>query len=341
MQRTQEIDIFRGLNILEMENTESCDHPFFDHAEYDHMKMNYADTIFPCFSFISGMLLKEQRIVPFRKSLQLIGLGMAFNAIPTFIEGEKFRPLGVLQRHGLSSIILNNIVSTENRNSVSFPIALTCLWYLISIGFSNNRFNPFKIQKDTAQQKIDSPFFKGRTYHENFDPEGLLGALMTSVTIWSGSWFMRNSGNFSNIETFLLGSGLLSSGLVLSKISPEYMPISKPLWSPTFVLTSNGISILKYLMLKVTIPYFPTVLKNLLSIVGKHSMEVYFLGEIVLLGLKYCPKNGSSLWNRMESLLNKVLPKGITQGILTVGFDISLVCFAFLCHSKGWRIRLL
>lgn len=340
MQRSSEIDIFRGLNILEMENTESCDHPFFDHAEYEDMRLNYADTIFPCFAFISGMLLKPTRVVPVRKSVQLIGLGMAFNAIPCVMEGTPFRPLGVLQRHGLSSIILNNVVPVEWRNSIKYPIALTTLWYLISIVLATDKWRPFQEQKHTAQQKIDSPFFKGRTYHEHFDPEGLLGALMTAVSIWSGAWFSNNVA-FTNWQTLLLGSGFFSAGYLISKILPNYFPMSKPLWSPAFVLATNGVTILKYLLLKVSMPYLPNVVSHVLAVVGRHSLEVYFLGEITLLGLKYKPAvGGKSIWTRIESFLSKYLPRGLTQTLLTVAFDAALVGFALLCNSKGWKIRL-
>lgn len=338
MSRTVDIDIFRGLNILEMENTESCEHSFFDHAEYEQMKMNYADTIFPCFSFISGMLLKKNRTVPVGKSLQLIGLGMAFNTIPTIIEGEKFRPLGVLQRHGLSSIILNNLVPIEWRNSIFFPLSLTGLWFLISILFATDKSKPFEIQEFTAQQKIDLPFFNGRTYHENFDPEGLLGALMTSVTIWTGSWFMQQQ--FTNLQTLLFGSSSIIAGLLLSKILPSYFPISKPLWSPSFVLLSNGWSILKYLLIKISIPYLPISIKNLLSIVGKYSMEVYFLGEILLLGLKYESSKNKSMWKLIETNLSRILTPKLAQVLLTIAFDVSLIGFAYLCNFKGWKIRL-
>lgn len=340
MSRTLEIDVFRGLNILEMENTESCNHPFFDHAEYQHMQMNYADTIFPCFSFISGMLLRKEKVIPIRKSLQLVGLGMVFNSIPSLIEGEKFRPLGVLQRHGLSSIILNNIVSPKTRNSIYFPISLVSIWCFISILLAKNKKKPFNNEEFTAQQRIDCIFFKGRTYHENFDPEGLLGALMTTITIWSGSWFMQQ--NFNNLQTFLFGSCFLSSGLILSKISPNYFPISKPLWTPAFILTSNGWSILKYLLVKVSIPYLPKCITTMLSVVGKHSMEVYFLGELLLLLSKYEFQKGKSLWTMLESWLLHIFPNksAFSLTILTVAFDAALVGFALVCNSYKWKIRL-
>lgn len=341
MQRLQTIDIFRGVTILEMENTESCELPFFEHASYGEMRMRYADTIFPCFSFISGMLLRPERVVPVRKSLQLVGLGMAFNAIPTFIEGEKFRPLGVLHRHGLSTILLNNVVSPEFRNSPAFPALLTGLWYFLSVYFADRRRQPFGVQAETAQQKFDAVFFKGRQYEADFDPEGLLGALMTAVTIWSGSWFMQNSPRFTDTQVFLLGAGLLGSGTLLTRVAPNYAPISKPLWTPTFVLASNGWTILKYLLVKVAIPYLPLAVTNALAVVGKCNLETYFLGELSLLALRYEFAEGRSFWTIARSWLYKFCSPAVSQLLLTAAFDASLVAFAFLCNAKGWKIRLL
>lgn len=341
MQRLQIIDVLRGLTILEMENTESCELAFFEHAGYYEKRMNYADTIFPCFSFISGMLLKPEKSVPLGKSLQLIGLGMAFNAIPTVIEREKFRPLGVLQRHGLSTIIVNNLVPVAFRNSYSFPIVLTALWYSLSVCCARDKKEPFGEQAKTAQQRFDAIFFKGRQYERDFDPEGLLGSLMTAVTIWSGSWFMRNSSRFSDLQMLLLGSGLLGSGTLLAKLFPAYAPISKPLWTPAFVLASNGWTILKYLLVKLSLPRLPVAVSNTLAVVGRCNLETYFLGEILLLTLKYeIGEDRKSLWGVVQSWLNRLFSPVVTQLLLTVAFDASLISFAFLCNSRGWKIRL-
>ncbi|ODQ49319.1 hypothetical protein PICMEDRAFT_14784 [Pichia membranifaciens NRRL Y-2026] len=287
------------------------------------------------------MLLRPERVVPVRKSLQLVGLGMAFNAIPTFIEGEKFRPLGVLHRHGLSTILLNNVVSPEFRNSPAFPALLTGLWYFLSVYFADRRRQPFGVQAETAQQKFDAVFFKGRQYEADFDPEGLLGALMTAVTIWSGSWFMQNSPRFTDTQVFLLGAGLLGSGTLLARVAPNYAPISKPLWTPTFVLASNGWTILKYLLVKVAIPYLPLAVTNALAVVGKCNLETYFLGELSLLALRYEFAEGRSFWTIARSWLYKFCSPAVSQLLLTAAFDASLVAFAFLCNAKGWKIRLL
>ncbi|MGV7292060.1 hypothetical protein PJJ27_28930, partial [Mycobacterium kansasii] len=86
----------------------------------------------------------------------------------------------------------NNIAPIALRDSIAYPFVMTGLWYAISVFYARDVKDPFKDPKDTAQQRIDKKIFGSRTYHENFDPEGLLGTLMTSVTVWTGYWYSRS-----------------------------------------------------------------------------------------------------------------------------------------------------
>ncbi|KAH3898655.1 uncharacterized protein SCODWIG_03813 [Saccharomycodes ludwigii] len=329
------VDAFRGLNVLEMETIESCDNPFFDHAKYDEMKLNYADTIFPCFSFINGMTLNpECKPVPIYKNLQLIGLGIAFNYIPSILYNEKLRFLGVLQRHGLSSIILNQLLNKIGFSQ--YPILITGTWLGVSILYADNKKQPFKSQIASAQQKIDYPIFKDRTYHKNFDPEGLLGSLMTSVTLWSGIWYARMKLDVN--QSLMVGSSLLAGGKLLAFLSPNYFPVSKPLWTPSFTMISTGWSILKYSFLKMGISFLPKYVQSLLSIVGRQNMEVYFMGEILLLLLKY-KQNKKSIWGYCYQKLGNYLPDWWVQFFLTSSFNMTLVLFAVFCNKYRLKIR--
>lgn len=299
--------------------------------------MTYADTIFPCFSFISGMTSRPFRSTPVRKSLQLIGLGIGYNAIPLLLDGLKLRFLGVLQRHGLASLIFNSVPYSV-RDSPIFPALLTTIWYSISVLFSKNVQDPFSVQESTAQQRIDYPIFGDRTYHTSFDPEGLLGSLMTCVTIWSGYWFSRL--NFSTVQSFLVGAGSFSLGKLLAHLFPKMMPISKPLWTPSFVLTSNGVTIVKYALLKALLPYLPTAIVENIAIFGKYSMEIYFIGELLLMALKY-PIGQRSIWQHIKINCNKIFSPFITETLLISSFNLTLIGIARLCDNYSLRIRLL
>lgn len=341
MKRSPTMDMFRGFNIIQMEIAETFDD--LDHAKYNEMKLNWADTIFPCFSFISGMLLKQDKIIPLNKNIQLIGLGMTFNLIPTILENKKFRPLGVLQRHGLSSILLNNLIPPNYRNKIIFPIALTTIWSLISKYLANNTDKPFENEIYTAQQKIDSIFFKGRQYHDNFDPEGLLGALMTTVTIWLGSWFISQNFNYKIIP--FIGFSFILFGRLLSNAFPNMYPVSKPLWTPSFTLQTTGYSILNYCISNWLCLILPTSISNSIQLMGQYSLENYFFGELLLVGLKesYVRSSGVTLWDKIKSFFKFKFPFtniDMSPYIMTSIFNVVLLGFTHLCHWSHFKIRL-
>lgn len=74
----------RGLSTLEMEFVETTDNSWFNHSEFTRSSqyvvansVSYADTIFPAFTFLSGM--GSQRV--WYRSIGLIGLGLGFNTL--------------------------------------------------------------------------------------------------------------------------------------------------------------------------------------------------------------------------------------------------------------------
>lgn len=338
MGRNHLVDVFRGIDLLEMQATEICDSSFFDHAGYEEMKINYADTIFPCFSFISGMTIRPQKSIPLRKSMQLIGLGIAFNGIPLLVQGEELRIPGVLQRHGLSSIVLSNVVPLAFRDSIAYPFVITALWYAISVLYSDKPMDPFASPADTAQYRIDKSAFGNRTYNGKFDPEGLLGTLMTSVTVWSGYWFAQ--ANLSLNQSILLGMICMGIGYLSSRLIPKYFPISKPLWTPSFTMVSSGWSMFKFGLLQMLSPFIPSYIMRSLKIFGSHSMEIYFVGELLMIGLKHPLQSGKSVWHYCLDKLNRGLTPRLSQATMTCLFEAILMGVAYGCNMCSIRIRI-
>lgn len=337
MPRDVFLDAFRGLTVLEMEGTEVLG-DVLGHAKFMEKKVNYADTIFPCFSFIAGLATKINGIAPLARGIKLICFGIIYNAPLLIIDNGKLRLPGVLQRHGLSSIIFHNLVPARLKNSLYYPLLMSSLWFAISVFYADHTKDPFGDPGSTAQQKIDSKIFGSRTYEPNFDPEGLLGSLMTSVTLWTGYYIGNN--RFSDKALILSGLLQFAMGKCLSLFSPRFMPLSKPLWTPSFVLITNSISIFKGMLLKKCLAYAPAVVVNSLAAVGRQSLEVYFIGEITLLLLKFNNGAGTSIWNIAEHLLTKYMPKNLANTALLVLFDIFLVGSAFACSKWNLRLRL-
>lgn len=339
MPRDPIVDALRGLTMFEMENTETSTHWLFDHALYDEKTMTYADTIFPCFSFISGMTVPVGRKVPLKRGFSLIGLGLVFTGIPTVLKGQKYRPFGVLQRHGLASVILNNLAPTWLKQSPTYPLVMSGLWMLLSVVFADNRSDPFEKEETTAQLKFDRLLFEGRTYRPSFDPEGFLGSIMTSVTIWSGYYFAQLK--LSDLQTFCVGTGQFLGGKVLSTVFPKFLPVSKPLWTPSFVLMSNGVSMLRYLALRSAYPYLPQALQSALGVVGRNSLEIYFIGRFLMILCDQTPFSlEQSLWESTQSFLKRFMPQALATLGMTIAYDVLLVSLAMLCEKYNFHIRL-
>ncbi|ODV95702.1 hypothetical protein PACTADRAFT_21531, partial [Pachysolen tannophilus NRRL Y-2460] len=158
----------------------------------------------------------------------------------------------------------------------------------------------------------------------------------TAVTIWSGIWF--NSQNFSLKTSVIIGCSLMVLGKSLSLLFPKYLPISKPLWTPTFVMASSGWSILKYTLVKLSLPYIPSIIIQSLNNVGQKSLEVYFAGEFfyVLLTMG----ENKSLWFKAKNTLTSLFKnENISRAILTTIFDVSLVGLAAFFTKYDVKFR--
>lgn len=298
-------DVVRGLNILEMELVNESDWSLLSHAEIGDKTITYADTVFPTFAFLAGM-----SSTPARKSVGLIGLGIAFNAIPIIYNPKNFklRPLGVLQRTGLASLIYNAAKNTKY--PYLFSVAATALWYGLSVILSRDWSDPFKTPEGSAQTYIDEKIIgQSRLYKPEYDPEGLLGSLTTAITLDFGNKFASEI--LTLPQSLAVGVIAITSGFVLSKLFPKKLPMSKPYWTPSFVLAAGGFSIVKYACVAAAVPYLPEPVQYVLTCLGRRSLEVYLSG-----GLLLSVANKFGLWKKLKSKLVDIL--GPRAGDLTI-----------------------
>ncbi|ORY87838.1 hypothetical protein BCR37DRAFT_390353 [Protomyces lactucae-debilis] len=285
MSRDPVRDIVRGLTTLEMTLINLSQTKALAHSGYID-QITYADTIFPTFAFLAGMSPS-----PVRRSVGLVGLGLALNAISAQAQGTPIRMLGVLQRLGLSLLLINGPARSLLCRFNGIPLLLA--WYAISLGFADNAFNPFAHPdyrdpdpSKTAQSKLDMGLFgKRRMYTPKFDPEGLLGTLTTAFSMLAGSTF-ADSRFFNRRWKVVLSIVMLFSGNALHLLMPCYAPISKALWTPSFALVTTGVAILKYLAVAAAVPHLPDPLRRVLEATGKRPLEIYILSTLLNLVLK-------------------------------------------------------
>lgn len=279
-------DIVRGLTALEMTVVNSSALGIFAHAPYIG-SMTYADNIFPCFAFLSGMSPATPR-----KSVGLIGVGLALHSIQAAASGKKIRVPGVLQRLGIASLIFNAYPQQE------LALVGTAVWYAASVGLADNKQQPFEPASGSAQTKVDKMICGDRIYTSSYDPEGMLGNLTCALSMLSG--YLFQSYNLSMERSVVSGLGMIGLSLGLHTFLPAYAPISKSLWTPTFVLQSTGVSILKYTAMEALIPHLPQDVRYVLSCVGRRTLETFILSTLVQMGLQY---GSDSIWQRVKRAL--------------------------------------
>lgn len=320
-------DVVRGLTVFEMEIVNHSDWQGVAHANYEDKSITYADTVFPMFTFLSGM-----SPTPWRRNVALIGLGVAYNSTNIISKGKDFKPrlVGVLQRTGLSSLIFNSFPTLCPR----YIALLTSLWTGLSIGFADNKKDPFATQEGSAQTKIDKTFMGEKTLHTpEFEPEGLLGSLMTSVTMWFGAWYAREKLDIAG--SLKAGSLTMAAGTALAYLLPAYFPLSKPLWTPSFTLATAGYSMVKYAAVSAAVPYLPDWVNYLLTCMGRRSIEVFFSSAVA-----HNILNRWNLWTKAKEFLSQYIGYRASDFLL-VGCNNALMMFLATVYVKyGIRIRL-
>ncbi|KAG0151268.1 hypothetical protein CROQUDRAFT_36966 [Cronartium quercuum f. sp. fusiforme G11] len=329
--RDDSIDVLRGLTCFGMilVNTASAPPRFLRHATSLNDPITFADTIFPCFLFTSGLAEKVAGPSTFRKSLRrailLNLLGVAFNNVLPRILGRSqrgdlfewrtYRLPSVLGRLGIASLISASGLS---------PPLLIALWHLLA---SSRPLDPPGV---STQAVIDRAAFGTEHLYDRvtgFDPEGLLGSFLTapvSLILGRQAYEIFNQGlrpSYSMIIT------------LFSLFRPK-TPATKPHWTPTF----TGITTLTSLLYWKTASFLTRFkASKALAILGRCSLEVYLLSSFFHIAL-----TETGIWGSLDKVLsqrfgfsNEVVSTTISS-ILAVG----MVPVANLLSKYGWFIRL-
>ena len=301
MSRDPVRDVVRGLTSLEMTFVNITSLQWTAHSGYVG-QVTYADTIFPCFAFLSGM-----SPAPIRRNVGLIGIGISLQAVSAFANGKDLRIPGVLQRLGLASILANEPSLGLLQKYCGLPLVV--LWYAISL-LGSTGTNPLahpdypsSDQLNTAQTKLDKFVFGQHIHTPTLDPEGLLGSLTTAVSMLIGQAFQLQT--LSSSQKAMESIGMIAVGEALHYLIPKYAPISKSLWTPSFVLVTSGTSILKYLAVEALVPYLPEMVQSLLVDVGRRSLEVYVVSTLLTMMVKY--GGNESIYSRGKRVFKKLV----------------------------------
>lgn len=277
-QRYVALDVLRGMTVAGMilvNNPGSWSKIFapLRHAEWHGCTPT--DLVFPFFLFIVGAALSfsfakygdgidAKSIGKLIKRSALIFLtGLLLNAFPFYPTspdpalsfGENYlnyigsiRIMGVLQRIALCYLLGGALALWLRKpGKIAFGMAaLMTIHIAVLVIFGSG--DPFSLEGNISGSIDVAIFGDKHVYHgfgKAFDPEGLLGVLSGSATVLLGftiGGLIRKATNKSDAVAQLYTIGLLSlgAGVVMS----IFIPINKPLWTPSYVFYAGGWSIL-------------------------------------------------------------------------------------------------
>jgi predicted acyltransferase len=279
--RYQSVDFFRGLVVAFMivVNTPGTLQHVYDPLEHVlWFGCSLADVVFPSFLFLAGVSMwfsfsrfnyrwsAEAGWKILRRTGFIFLLGVLLNKFPLYWKNpDHWRIMGVLQRIALSYGLASVLALTLSRRMLLLVCGgiLLLYWGILTgcavpggdpYGMDTNAM--FRLDRWIYGMEIeavlhidhwlfgDDYFWHGNGFH--FDPEGVLGVLPSIVTVVLG-WFCgyllsRHARRKGRLLRWLALYGVVCgfSGLALG----EWMPVSKKLWTSSYVLYAGGVSII-------------------------------------------------------------------------------------------------
>ena len=169
-----------------------------------------------------------------------------------------------------------------------------------------------------------------------FDPEGILSTLPAIVNVVggfiAGKFIQRIGKSFEGIAKLLMVGFIL---MALARWWDLVLPISKKLWTGSFVLYTVGIdlcimAILIYLI-ELKQQYFGV---EFCTIFGKNPMFIYLFSELFYVALRLIPVNPEMdvfEWFS-ESIVQRIFPGSF-------GAFVTAIVFMLVCWSLGWWLN--
>jgi predicted acyltransferase len=275
-QRLESLDIFRGLTIAGMvlvNNPGSASYWPLDHADelmtahpsgwypgkgwVDANGWTPTDLIFPFFLFIVGasMVLSfaarrargdsRQSLMKHaaRRSALILLIGYAIRILPYFNFSHMRYP-GVLQRIAVVYLFASVITLwSSTRGRILWIAGLLAGYYAVM------RFVPvpgcdpaaWMTQHCSLAGWLDRKLMFGHLYRRDFDPEGLLSTFPAIATTLLGTLageFLRGAASLRQKLRGLALAGVV--GVAAGYAWHPFFPISKPLWTSSYVLFTAG-----------------------------------------------------------------------------------------------------
>ncbi len=279
-QRLLALDVLRGITIAGMimvnnPGSWSSIYTPLEHAPW--IGLTPTDLVFPFFMFIMGIstymslrkynfelspsavwkIVKRTVVIfaiglgiswfslSFRTYYSLSGENLSFGTrlLESVVNFQHIRILGVMQRLALAYGATSLIAILVKHKHIPALVLSTLFAYFLLLKWGNG----FEQSEQNIISIVDQAILGVNHMYKDaglaIDPEGLLSTIPSIchvlIGFWCGELLMTAKDNGERIQRlFLVGTILTFSGLLLS----YGCPISKKIWSPTFVLTTCGLA---------------------------------------------------------------------------------------------------
>ncbi|MDF0543793.1 heparan-alpha-glucosaminide N-acetyltransferase domain-containing protein [Sphingobium sp. H39-3-25] len=358
-QRFPSLDIFRGATIFLMilVNTAGPGAPAFPalvHADW--FGFTLADLVFPSFLFAMGnaMSFSLRRPVaagPYltrllRRGAIIFTIGFLMYWYP-FVrhdaDGWSMAPFaltrvpGVLQRLALCYILAGLLVRWLDWKPLLAVCALLLLGYwaiLLGMSLPGEAFSKF----GNAGTRLDLFLLSPEHLYKKdggFDPEGFLGTLPATVNVLAGYLAGLAILRAGSLDKTLRAMAVIGAALaVLGLAWNPWFPISKKLWTGSFVLLTVGLD----LILLATASWLFEIKglhhgKRFFTILGRNPLAIYLFSELFVITLNIVQVPGfGGLYDWIGIALFQALFPG------PVGSLLCAFTYTMLCWVVGWAL---
>ncbi len=376
------LDILRGITIAGMilvNNPGSWGHIYspLEHAEW--CGLTPTDLVFPFFMFIMGIStyislrkydfsftwptlwkILRRTVVIFLIGMFIAWFGLFLRVIfseatlwDSIFSFDHIRILGVMPRlaicYGVSSIIAITLKHRYLPWLIGAMLVVYTIILLTGSGYEFSENNVLYIVDNAVlgPNHLYSDTVGGVTLH--LDPEGLLSTLPSIahclIGFWCGLMIMGTTDNRERItKLFILGTILTFAGFLL-----DYgLPISKKIWSPTFVLTTCGLasSLLGLLIWIIDIKGKKKWCR-FFEAFGVNPLFMYVLGALLsqIIGLiKFARPDGTVTTIKSIVYRDWLVPMCGDDTLASLVFALLFVCFnwiiGYILYKKKIYIKI-
>jgi predicted acyltransferase len=358
--RSLALDIFRGMTVCFMIIVNTPGSEIFTYSPLRHAAwfgFTPTDLVFPSFLFAVGnamsFAMKKFETMGqgavlgkiFKRTLIIFLLGFLLYWFPFFHKDGGhwvFNPIsgtrifGVLQRIGLCYGIASLFIYyTSPRTVYTIAWVLLLGYWAALLLFPVPGADPYSMTGNAGQRLDIWLLGENHLYHGEgiaFDPEGILSTFPAVVNViagyFTGVFVSRKGKTYEGLTQMLLwGTALIAVALAWNLV----FPISKKLWTSSFVLLTVGID----LVLLSFLIYFIEMKEKMrwtpfFSVFGKNPLFIYLLSELFIIILFTIPAgNGenSAEW------INRVLFQAVFPG--PFGSLLFALVYMLFCWSIG------